>query len=72
LSHEGCDATFILLFMACTPTDQPALDYERKEEALFLCDFQKNCFRTGNWPGLLTIELPAGLDEKDRIRLQRR
>ena len=24
-----------LLFMACAPTDQPTLDYEREEEALF-------------------------------------
>jgi len=36
-----------------------------------LNDFQKNCTTTGVWPGLLTIELPSGIDEKDRISLKR-
>ncbi|MGV8174455.1 MAG: PKD domain-containing protein, partial [Methanothrix sp.] len=37
-----------------------------------LSEFQKSCAMTGKWLGLLTIELPPGLDEKNRIRLQRR
>jgi PKD repeat protein len=37
-----------------------------------LNEFQKSCAMAGKWPGLLTIELPAGLDEKNRTRLQRR
>jgi PKD repeat protein len=37
----------------------------------FFNRFQKSCAAAGNYTGLLTIALPPGIDEKDRIRVYR-